>query len=73
MAYAAAIKAKIDRENRKRGYEVQIEELYPVEKLQNTGKTFKSMTKFIVRWDWHNNPRKRRKITTTTLFTIYAE
>ena len=34
MAFVSAIKTKNDRENRKRGYEVQIEEPYPVEKLK---------------------------------------
>ena len=36
VAYAAAIKTKNDTENRKRGYEVQIEGPYMVEKLQKT-------------------------------------
>ena len=34
--YVEATKTKNDRENRKRGYEVQIEEHYPGEKLQST-------------------------------------
>ena len=41
MAYAAAIKTKSERENRKRGYEVQIEGPYPVEKCKGKEDTFK--------------------------------
>ena len=36
VACATAIKTKNYREKRKRGYEVQIEKPYPVEKLQRT-------------------------------------
>ena len=36
VACVAAIKTKNDRENYKRGYEVQRETSYPVEKLQKT-------------------------------------
>ena len=36
VACAAAIKTKNDRENRKRGYEVQIDKPYPGGKMQST-------------------------------------
>ena len=49
VAYAAAIKAKIDRENRKRGYEGQIEEPYLGGGFKGQEDILKVMTNLIVR------------------------
>ena len=56
LACALDIKAKNDRENRKRGYEVQIEGPYPGENAKGQEVIFKAMNNLIFRWMWQKHP-----------------
>ena len=72
VAFEAAIKTKIDREECKRGYEGQIEGPYPSEKIKVQEDIFKATTKLIVRWVWYNHPIIERNNTCNyTLSHLY--
>ena len=65
-------KTKNDRENRKRGYEGQIEGPYLGEKCKGKEDTFKEMPNLIVMWVWQKHQIiQRRNTYNYTLSHLY--